>query len=171
MEKPGASTTEAATPIRGALIEGSSLSSLVLDGLGAVESAHRNYLDEKIRPLFADSLELDKAMEREHPNDHRWDYLLGHAPSGRVIAVEPHSARSDQVTTVIAKRAQALTHLRGHLRKDSKVAEWIWVASGRVDFSPFDRVKRRLDSAGIRFVGAQVKAKDLARLGDAAEKK
>jgi hypothetical protein len=65
------------------------------------------------------------------------------------------------VSTVIAKRAKALTHLRDQLRPGVQVAEWFWVASGRVDFSPFDRAIRRLAENGIRFVGGQLKAKDL----------
>ncbi len=161
---PAVATSEVQTPIRAALRPESRLQVAVRDGLGAVESGHRDYLEEKIRTQFADSLELDAAMADAYPQDNRWDYLLGHAPSGCVIAVEPHSAKSDQVSTVIAKRTKAQAHLREHLRPGAKIAEWIWVASGRVDFSPFDRIKRQLDEKGIRFVGGQMKQKDLSAL-------
>jgi hypothetical protein len=152
------------TPIRAHLREESSLQPLVEDGLGAVESSHRGYLAAEIRPLFADSLNLDEGVRAEHAQSNRWDYLLGHGESGQVIGVEPHSARSDQVSVVIAKRDAAKRHLRGHLRPQVVISEWIWVASGRVDFAPYDRAKLRLDQAGIRFVGGQVKVKDLKGL-------
>lgn len=163
-DKAPATPDSSGTPVRAALLETSDLQPLVCNGLGAVESSHRDYFEASIRTQFADSLELDAAMAAAYPTDNRWDYLLGHEPSGCVVAVEPHSAKSGEVSTVIAKREKAQAHLRGHLRPGTKVSEWIWVASGRVDFSPFDRVKRRLDQAGIRFVGGQVKAKDLQDL-------
>lgn len=152
------------TPITSALQDGSLLEPLVRSGLGAVESAHRGCLAEEIRPSFADSLNLDAAMSGSYPQENRWDYLLGHEASGQVIGVEPHSARTDQVSVVIAKRVAAGGHLRDHLREGARVAKWIWVASGRVDFLFQDRVKRRLASEGIDFVGGQVKAKDLQGL-------
>lgn len=154
----------ATTPLRAALRPESSLQASVKDGLGAVQSAHRGYLAEELRSQFGDSLELDEAVRREHQRSNRWDYLLGHSPSGAVVGVEPHSAHTSEVRVVIAKRRAAMDHLRGHLRDGTRVAMWIWVASGRVDFLPFDRAKRRLDEAGITFVGTQVKAKDLSPL-------
>lgn len=163
-ESPAGRHDPTKTPLRAALRAESALQAAVKDGLGAVQSAHRGYFAEEIRSQFGDSLELDEAVRREHQQSNRWDYLLGHSQSGAVVGVEPHSAYTKEVSVVIAKRVAAMQHLRGHLRDGAKVAQWIWVASGRVDLVPFDRAKRRLDEAGITFVGGQVKAKDLAPL-------
>jgi hypothetical protein len=100
-------------------------------------------------------------MREEHPQENRWDYLLGHCPSGEVVAVEPHSARQDQVSTVIDKRTAARNHLRDHLREGVSVSRWLWVASGDVHFADTERARRRLDQNGIQFVGRKILPKHL----------
>ena len=63
---------------------------LVANGLGALKNAHRGYFDAAIRQTFADSLDLDEAMQPDHEQANRWDYLLGHAPSGNVAVSYTH---------------------------------------------------------------------------------
>jgi len=147
------------TPVRSALKKGSSLHSKVEDGIGALEKPHRRYLAEDLHRSFADSLDLDKATHEGHEQENRWDYLLGHTPSGEVIALEPHSAKRDQITMVIKKRAAAKEQLRDHLRPGARVTAWLWVASGKVHFADTEKARRRLDQHGIRFVGKRVSAK------------
>lgn len=149
------------TPVRSAMKHESLLLPLVVDGLGAVENSHKDYFDPEIRNMFADSLDLDKAMQPGHEQEHRWDYLLGHTLSGKVVAVEPHSAKQDQVSTVISKQAAARTQMIGHLRDGVKVAKWLWVASGNVHFANTEKTKRILDQNGIEFVGKRVTTKNL----------
>ncbi|MBK8213270.1 MAG: hypothetical protein IPK71_05910 [Myxococcales bacterium] len=151
----------AESPVRGALRAESPLRPLVCDGMGAVEKAHHAYFDPAIRAHFADSLDIDAGLKKGHDQENRWDYLLGHAPSGQVVAVEPHSARQDEVTTIIKKRAAARAQLRGHLRDGVKIAKWLWVASGDVQFAAVERAKLMLDQNGIEFVGKRVMAKHL----------
>lgn len=145
--------SQAETPIRAALTGDSTLKDSVQDGLRAIEASHKDYIDASLRSAFADSLALDDAMKNEHAQDSRWDYLLGYAASPAVVGLEPHSAHSDQVSTVIQKRKAALSQLRSHLKNGQRVAAWFWVASGKVDFQPFDKAKLRLDQEGITFVG------------------
>jgi hypothetical protein len=156
------------TPLRHALRDDSALRPLVIDGLGAVARAHRGYFDRAIRSAFADSLDLDKAMESGHEQENRWDYLLGHRPSGEVVALEPHSAKQDEVSAVINKRSDARSQLNGHLRDGARVAAWLWVASGKVHFADTEKARRRLDQNGIKFVGTKVTIKHLppARVTD-----
>jgi hypothetical protein len=151
------------TPVRSALRKDSALLPLVADGLGAVNDAHRDYFDTGIRKTFADSLDLDKAMQLGHEQANRWDYLLGHAPSGKVVAVEPHSAKQDEITTVINKRIAALEQMKRHLRDDARVTKWLWVASGKVHFANTEKARLRLDQNGIEFVGTKVTAKHLPK--------
>lgn len=149
------------TPLRVALKKESPLLPLVVDGMGAVLNSHRDYFDSSIRPSFADSLELDEAVREGHEQENRWDYLLGHVPSGSVVAVEPHSAKHDEITTVIKKREAALKHLKEHLNNGVKITKWLWVASGKVQFANTEKAKLRLDQKGIQFVGTKVTAKHL----------
>ena len=151
----------AKTPVRVALVMDSSLRPLVVDGMGAIKAAHRDYFELAIRAAFADSLDLDEALQQGHEQENRWDYLLGHSPSGDIVAVEPHSAKQDEVTTVIKKRTAARKHLNGHMRDGVRIVKWLWVASGRVHFADTEKVRRLLDQNGIEFVGTKVAGKHL----------
>lgn len=149
------------TPLRGILREQSSLHASVRDGMNAVGKSHRAYFDQATRSTFADSLELDEALRAGRDRENRWDYLMGHSPSGEVIAVEPHSAKQDEITTVIRKRQAALQQLEEHLRDGARISKWLWVASGKVHFAATEKAKLRLDQHGIEFVGTKVMAKHL----------
>jgi hypothetical protein len=129
--------------------------------LNAVKTAHRDYFDETIRPAFEDSLDLDEAMRPGREREYRWDYLMSHEPSDEVVAVEPHSAKQDEISTVIKKRSAAREHLRSHLRDGATILRWLWVASGRVHFADTEKARRRLDQNGIEFVGQRVMGKHL----------
>jgi hypothetical protein len=143
------------------LRERSSLHPSVKDGMDAVSKSHRACFDEAIRSTFADSLELDEALRAGRDRENRWDYLMGHSPSGEVIAVEPHSAKQDEITTVIRKRRAALEQLAEHLRDGARISKWLWVAPGKVHFAETEKAKLRLDQNGIEFVGTKVMAKHL----------
>ena len=147
--------------IRAALKETSSLLPKVVDGLGAVAKAHKALIAEDIQGDFGDSLESDEAFLVGHQGEHRWDYLLGHTPSNTVVGLEPHSASTSEVQVVIKKRAAARAQLRDHLRPGRHVEAWYWVASGRVDFVPHEKQVNLLAQNGVRFIGKQLRAKDL----------
>jgi hypothetical protein len=125
---------------------------------------HSGRVALELRASFADSLDLDEATRADHPNDNRWDYLLGHGPSSNVVAVEVHSAETSQVGVVIAKKERSRVHLREHLTPGSSVAAWYWIASNAAALVPFDKVKLRLEQNGIRMVGRSLQAKHLASL-------
>ncbi len=148
-------------PIRRALRDDSYLQTEVKDGFAAVKASHRDHFEESVRSTFVDSLDADEALREGHEQENRWDYLLGHQASQQLIAVEPHSAKQDEVSTIIRKRTAALEQLKAHLRDDAKVAKWLWVASGKVHFAETEKVKVRLDQNGIEFVGTKVLAKHL----------
>lgn len=153
--------TAQSTPVRRALREESALLQRVEDGLGAVASCHLDYFDAAIRSAFADSLDVDEAMRPGHADANRWDYLLGHAGSQALIAVEPHSAKEEEISTVIKKRSAAIKQLGAHLRDGVKIARWLWVASGKVHFANTEQARFRLDQNGIEFVGRRVSPKHL----------
>jgi hypothetical protein len=131
------------TPVRSSLRSGSALLAEVQNGIGAVKTAHRSYLDEPIRGDFADSLDLDESLRDAHPGENRWDYLLGHGANNTVVALEPHSAREDQFTTIIRKREAAKQQLAGHLKPTARISKWLWVASGEVQLADTEKARRR----------------------------
>ncbi len=154
------SAKHANTPIRASLVPASYLLALVEPGLGAVKKADHKHFTDEVRATFVDSVDLDTALQTKFPEDPRWDYLLGHQ-GGAIVAVEPHSARQDQIDTILRKRKAALEQLRPHLRDGTKIAKWLWVSSGTVQFADTEKVRRRLDSNGIEFVGKEIRAKHL----------
>lgn len=158
---PGRKNKTKKTPVRQILKEGSMLQNRVSDGIGAVKKEHKKMLDDAVRVTFGDSLDLDAALQAMHPEENRWDYLLGHNPSGQVVALEPHSARQGDIATVINKRKAAKDQLAGHLKPGTRVSKWFWVASGKVYFAKTEKMQFCLDQNGIEFVGAKVLAKHL----------
>lgn len=138
-----------ATPIRDALRETSRLRALVRDGLGAMKGEHRARLDTALGRDSADSLDVDEALREKHPQDNRWNYLLGHEPTRHLVGVESHAAREDQIGNVIQKRKAALDQLREHLKDGVTVHSWLWLSSGDVQFADTEKARRRLDQAGF----------------------
>ena len=149
------------TPVREGLRGDSSLLSEVKDGLNAMKGKDRALLAQAVRPGFADSLDVDAALKAAYSQDNRWDYLLGHGSSAQIIALEPHSAKQDEISTVIKKRQAARDQLKGHLKASAKIAKWLWVASGKNQFANTEKTVIRLSQEGIEFVGGQLMAKHL----------
>jgi len=150
------------TPIRNFLNEKSNLRVHVQDGIDAVSKPHRKFIDKTNRNAFGDSLALDDALRHIHASQNRWDYLLGCGKSGTtVIGLEAHSAKTDEVSTVINKRKAAIDRLAGHVKEGAKVKRRFWVASGAVDFADTEKTRRRLDQNGIEFVGTRLMSKHL----------
>jgi hypothetical protein len=148
---------------KSALLGTSTLHAGIREGLGALEKTHKQLIDEKIRASFVDSLDIDEGLKKGNEQENRWDYLLGHGETSVVVGLEPHSAYTSEVSTVIAKKSSARKQLQGHLKPGSTIAAWFWVASGKVDFVPHEKVVRRLDQEGITFVGGMLRAKDLPK--------
>lgn len=150
------------TPIRASLRDDSELRPQVRDGLRGVNPRDIDCLESSLHPDFADSLNLDEVLRGEFPNEPRWDYLVGHRPSCKVVGIEVHPA-SGHVSEVIAKKQAACRQLGPHLRDGHRVAPWLWVASGSVGFLDMETVRRRLDQAGITFAGSRILAKHLPK--------
>jgi len=151
------------SPVKAALKTVSSLQTKVQEGLGALTARDKQFVEEAVRPSFADSLEIDENLKQDNDQANRWDYLLGHAESAQVVGLEPHSAYTKEVRVVVAKKKAALQQLRKHLNSGVTVSAWFWVASGRVDFVPHEKIVRRLDQEGITFVGGVLRAKHLPK--------
>ncbi|MGF1455994.1 MAG: hypothetical protein ACFB6R_11550 [Alphaproteobacteria bacterium] len=149
------------TPIRAIIAEDSDLSAEIQNGIQAVKRSDRQKLDREVSRSFADSLDLDGTFQSTDPDDRRWDYLIGHKTSGKVIAVEIHDANENQVDAVIAKRRAAESHLRDHLIEGARISKWLWVATGRVKLPTNTGKALRLKNAGIEFVGGALLPKHL----------
>jgi len=139
--------------LRTALREESPLRQYVAVGLGALAPGDVKLIHEGERPKIGDSLDLDAASRQELPQEHRWDYLVSSPATAEIVGVEPHTARDEEIRVVIAKKAQARSYLRSHLREGLHVARWVWVTRGKVNFTRMERARRLLDQNGIEFAG------------------
>jgi hypothetical protein len=135
--------------VRGALRAHSSLRSHVRNGRQAIERRDRGCINAGSR--VTESLYLDEALRNQFPQAHRWDYVVSTAAG--LFGVEPHSAKTDQISVVMSKQKWALARMREHLLTDRNVQRWFWVASGFVAFHDTGKARRLLNQRGIEFVG------------------
>jgi hypothetical protein len=149
------------TPVREALEDDSYLVNHVHDGLGAVKDKDKKFIEASIRTQFADSLDTDEAFRVGRDQEPRWDYLLGHE-NRSLIAVEPHSAKTDEIQAVINKKKALKQQLNGHLKDEMHISKWLWVASGPVCFPRGSKHEIKLSQSGIKFVGRCLLVKHLA---------
>jgi hypothetical protein len=129
----------------------SRLRSRVRPGLQALSSEDVKRIEASIREECSDSLDLDSGLRPDHPEDPRWDYLVGHRR--RVIAIEVHSALDSQVASIVGKKEHAKRQLLAHSRVGSSIASWLWIGSGSTQFTRREIAFRILAKHGIAFVG------------------
>ncbi len=129
--------------------------------MGAVKDKDKKFIHASLRTQFHDSLDTDEVFRVGRDQEPRWDYLLGHE-NRSLIAVEPHSAKTDEIQAVINKMKALEQQLVGHLKRGRRISKWLWVASGTVCFPPGSKYELRLRQVGISFVGRCVMAKHLS---------
>jgi hypothetical protein len=121
----------------------------------------RRFIDASIRDQFAGSLNTEEAFREGHDQEPRRHYLLGHA-GNRLIAVEPHSAKTDEVQTVINKKNALKQQIQDHPRDGRTINIWLWVSSGQVCFPRGSKHEIKPSQAGIKFAGRLVMLKHLS---------
>ena len=131
-------------------------------GKQALENRHRNLVDCNEPMRLTGSINLDSTLmrERRHANAPRWDYGLGYKPAGgpeQAIWVEVHSAKTDEVSRVLAKLKWLRSWLNsegGQLQKLTERAnrenQYVWIASNGVHISKNSPQARRLSQSAIR---------------------
>ncbi len=127
-------------------------------GLGAVSSKDAKLIAASERARVGDSVDLDQATMKQHPEMNRWDYLLSVPDVSQIVGMEPHAARDREIDVVIRKKQVAAVFLREHLRAGQRVTRWIWVTRSHVGFSRMDSARRRLAQHGIEFAGRELKS-------------
>jgi hypothetical protein len=129
-------------------------------GLQAVSHRDRGRMECQRPSDLVGSVHLDRALQKSHPNDPRWDYGIGlRRPSGREVAlwVEVHPATAHGVKEVCAKHAWLRNWLSSSAPLlDAITDSYLWIASGKVDIPPDAPQRRRLASQGIRLVGRKL---------------
>lgn len=129
----------------------------VKQGCRAIKTTDRNLIQPAVRTSISESIDLDEAMRGDYPHDSRWDYLIFESANGSIFALEPHSARDDQVDVVVRKKQAACSQLLSHTDEISAIQKWLWVSGGSAKISKGDKRMRKLNKAGITYIGRQLK--------------
>lgn len=112
-------------------------------GLQAVLTEHRNKLSN--RELATGSIDLDGALRRDYPQDHRWDYGIGLPHDSRtekVLWLESHHAASGETERVINKLQALKAWLQAHAPDlNSMPKSFVWHLTN-VEKNPNDRRTR-----------------------------
>jgi len=135
----------------------SALQKHIMNGIDALDRRDQELIAPDERRRVGDSLYLDKAVEADHPQEHRWDYVLSVPDAAAIIGIEPHSAKDSEISVVIKKKCWAAGYLRKHMSSRG-VSRWFWVTHGRVGISILDKERRRLSKYGIEFVGKSLRS-------------
>lgn len=112
-----------------------------LKGKQALAAGDRDRVDLRV----GHSVALDEWGKAEWPRCPRWDYAL--VESGRVLAIEVHSATAGDVRGVLAKKPWAIERLQEAI---VTAEQWWWIPSGRNTIPSTGAARRQLAQAGIR---------------------
>jgi hypothetical protein len=127
-------------------------------GLGALPATDRPHIEAEDTRRLTGSVNVDETLKDDFPNDHRWDYAIGHRPANLreeiVYWVEIHPATAGEVKVVLAK----LQWLKRWLREESPRLnamrrEFIWVSSGKTSFTLSSTQQKQFALLGLQHKG------------------
>ena len=125
------------------------------DGLQALSPASRGRIRPQNTRSVTGSVDIDKDLIEQFPEDHRWDYAVGYAGSNDVektYFIEVHPAETSEISCVIQK-AEALKRWAQRCAPElwnmTVPREIHWIASGRCDIRLNDSYRRKLALAGV----------------------
>lgn len=121
-------------------------------GLRGLRSEHRGLVEISDARRFTGSVDLDKALRAQKPNEPRWDYVVGLAGAVQAIWIEAHPTSSLHIDPVLAK----LGWLRAWLPSEAPAlnvlkARFVWIATGAVALHAGGPQMRRIAQAGLEF--------------------
>ncbi len=129
-------------------------------GLQALKTVDRRRIQCSNTGDLTGSIALDQALRDSHPSDPRWDYGIGVRKtqnSDRVIWIEVHPASSSHIQDVLDKLRWLTNWLTSSAPRLKKMpAEYVWIATGKVNISPSSPQRKKLAAKGIRFVGKRL---------------
>ena len=135
-----------------------SLADNLKPGLQALRRNDRNAVSIEDSRKLSGSIDIDKALESEYPNENRWDYCIGlrrTTHSDSLVWVEVHPANSRSVSDMLAKAKWLKSWLKSSGRPLGVLCsgglDLRWVPTGRVGFRRGSRQSTLLAQAGIGF--------------------
>lgn len=114
--------------------------------LDALPKGDRSRLSVKPNTVLLGSVNVDENCETTHPQDARWDYLVGTDSNGQALThyIEIHGAHSGDVSKIADKLAWLKVFIAKHPKLDGLPRQVHWVASGAVKIPKHVPEYRRL---------------------------
>jgi hypothetical protein len=133
-------------------------------GIAALRRPDRTRVTVGTPRLLTGSIDLDLALKHVFPNDSRWDYGIGHKPkrdSEWIHWIEVHAATS---STHIVEMNEKLSWLKNWLtgqgrRLNGFKRQFIWISSGRNEFTAISPQRRRISENGLISSGGHFRIK------------
>jgi len=127
-------------------------------GLGALRAQDRPHVQPQDPRRLMGSVDVDSALQAHEPNEHRWDFAIGHRHTNRpkecVYWVEIHTASGKEVKVVLAK----LHWLKSWLKSSGGLLnqferDYVWVSSGATSFTLGAPQRKVLAEQGLQHKG------------------
>ncbi|MCX7999107.1 MAG: hypothetical protein N3A69_09190 [Leptospiraceae bacterium] len=120
------------------------------DGLKALKS-YQNKIILTNSNACDGSVDLDSCLEKNYPNENRWDYIFAYEE--KVYCIEVHPARTGEVSKVLTK----LKWLKSWLNKEenrklkNELAKnpYHWIATEKIQILPRSPQYKRAAEAGL----------------------
>jgi len=130
-------------------------------GLQALRPEDKPYIKAADTRAITGSVDVDTALVRVDPNANRWDFAIGYQHEDRdsecLYWVELHTARNSQVDVVLRKLRWLLRWLAGDGKAlDKFERDFVWVSSGRTDFTLNGPQRRAFADLALRQTGGSL---------------
>ena len=127
-------------------------------GLGALRAQDRPHIVAEDTRRLRGSVDIDKALQKQQPHAHRWDFAIGHKHNNRnqecIYWVEIHTASDSQVNVVLNKLLWLKDWLAGNGQMLNKFErEFIWLSSGATSFTLNSPQQKQFAVLGLQHKG------------------
>jgi hypothetical protein len=134
-------------------------------GLQALRANDRNHVSAEDTRRLKGSVDIDGALQAQHPHANRWDFAIGYRHSNRqqdcIYWLEIHTANDEETEVVLRKLAwlQQWLASEGRPLKDFE-CDFIWVSSGSTSFTLTAPQVKRFAELGLQQRGRVLRIRD-----------
>jgi hypothetical protein len=127
------------------------------EGLQAIESKHRQYVQLKVLQVSC-SLNIDDAYRKAEPQHHRWDYYMHVSDDTKLayaVFFEPHTCTTKEVSCFLEKHEWLLEKIKSPLSflvRGTGRQFYFWIPSSGNKIATHSPQYKRLKKTNIKIV-------------------
>jgi len=131
-------------------IKQSTLNSCCKNGNSAISKSYKKYFD--FQSNITGSLDIDKCLKSQYPQDNRWDYLVLNSSNIEGYFVEIHPTTTSKVSTMIRKKNWLQdkiinVYFQSINKNNYKI---VWIATNGINITKSSSQMRKLNQAGLK---------------------